>query len=103
MIRLIDARKNFGRQVLYDGVDASIVRGERIGLLGKNGAGKSTLFKVLMGAEHLDGGTLIRDRKCSIGYLPQEIHPLRSGASLFRSRWFSACCWGISILNSARA
>jgi ATP-binding cassette subfamily F protein 3 len=79
MIRLIDARKNFGRQTLYDGIDASIVRGERIGLLGKNGAGKSTLFKVLMGGEHLDGGTLIRDRKCSIGYLSQEIHPLREG------------------------
>src|SRR5215218_10314374 len=72
MIRLIDARKNFGRQTLYDGVDASIVRGERIGLLGKNGSGKSTLFKVFMGQEHLDAGTLIRDRKCSIGYLLQE-------------------------------
>lgn len=79
MIRLIDARKSYGRQTLYDGIDASIVRGERIGLLGKNGAGKSTLFKVLMGDEHLDGGTLVRDRKCSIGYLPQEIHPLHDG------------------------
>jgi ATP-binding cassette, subfamily F, member 3 len=79
MIRLINARKNFGRQTLYDGVDASIVRGERIGLLGKNGAGKSTLFKVLMGVDHLDGGELLRDRKVSIGYLPQEIHPLRTG------------------------
>ena len=79
MIRLLNARKNFGRQTLYDGVDASIVRGERIGLLGKNGAGKSTLFKVLMGQDHLDGGELLRDRKVSIGYLPQEIHPLRSG------------------------
>ena len=56
MIRLINARKNYGHQTLYDGVDASIVRGERIGLLGKNGAGKSTMFKVLMGDEHLDGG-----------------------------------------------
>jgi len=79
MIRLIDARKNFGRQTLYDGIDASIVRGERIGLLGKNGAGKSTFFKVLMGQEHLDGGNLVRDRKCSVGYLPQEIHPLKEG------------------------
>ena len=79
MIRLIKATKNFGRQTLYDGIDASIVRGERIGLLGKNGAGKSTLFKVLMGAEHLDGGEILRDRKCSIGYLPQEIHPLKEG------------------------
>ncbi len=79
MIRLLNARKNFGNQTLYDGVDASIVRGERIGLLGKNGAGKSTLFKVLMGADHLDGGELRRDRKVSIGYLAQEIHPLKHG------------------------
>ncbi len=79
MIRLLNARKNFGRQTLYDGVDASIVRGERIGLLGKNGAGKSTLFKVLMGVDHLDGGELLRDRKVSVGYLPQEIHPLKTG------------------------
>src|SRR5947209_9158742 len=79
MIRLINAHKNYGRQTLYDGIDASINRGERIGLLGKNGTGKSTLFKVLMGQETLDAGDLLRDRKCSIGYLPQEIHPLREG------------------------
>jgi ATP-binding cassette subfamily F protein 3 len=79
MIRLIDARKNYGRQTLYDGVDASINCGDRIGLLGKNGSGKSTLFKVLMGQESLDGGEMLRDRKCSTGYLPQEIHPLKEG------------------------
>ncbi len=79
MIRLINARKNFGHQTLYDGVEASIVRGERIGLLGKNGAGKSTLFKVLMGKDHLDSGEMLRDRKVSIGYLAQEIHPLKHG------------------------
>jgi ATP-binding cassette, subfamily F, member 3 len=79
MIRLMNATKNYGRQTLYDGIEASIVRGERIGLLGKNGAGKSTLFKILLGIDHLDSGELLRDRKCSIGYLPQEIHPLKEG------------------------
>src|SRR4051794_33325368 len=79
MIRLVNAHKKFGKQTIYDGIDASIIRGERIGLLGKNGAGKSTLFKVLMGQESLDAGELLRDRKCSIGYLSQEIHPLREG------------------------
>ncbi len=79
MIRLTNARKNYGRQTLYDDIDLSIVKGDRVGLLGKNGAGKTTLFKVLTGAETLDGGNFLRDRKCSVGYLPQEIHPLREG------------------------
>jgi ATP-binding cassette subfamily F protein 3 len=80
MIRLVNAKKYFGNQTLYDGIDASIVRGERIGLLGKNGAGKSTFFKILMGQEHLDSGEILRDRKVSVGYLPQEIHPLKQGS-----------------------
>ena len=32
-----------------------------------------------MGIDHLDGGELLRDRKVSVGYLPQEIHPLKTG------------------------
>ncbi|AMV40426.1 ABC-F family ATP-binding cassette domain-containing protein [Planctomyces sp. SH-PL62] len=79
MIRLVNAHKKFGHQTIYDGIDASITRGERIGLLGKNGTGKSTLFKVLMREESLDSGEMLRDRKCSIGYLSQEMHPLREG------------------------
>ena len=79
MIRLSHATKTFGLQKLFDDIDASIVRGERIGLLGKNGAGKSTLFKVLMGDDQLDSGQVLKDRKGSIGYLAQEIHPLREG------------------------
>ena len=79
MIRLVNAVKRFGYQTVYDGIDVSINRGERVGLLGKNGAGKSTLFKVLLGTEPLDGGDYMRDRKISIGYLPQEIHPLKEG------------------------
>ena len=84
MIRLTNARKSHGRQVLYDGVDASLVRGDRVGLLGKNGSGKSTLFKVIMGQDHLDAGELTKDRKGSIGYLPQEINPL-SGGTVFEN------------------
>ncbi|MFM1801463.1 MAG: putative transporter ATP-binding protein YheS [Planctomycetota bacterium] len=79
MIRIVNAIKNFGSQTIYDGIDISINRGDRVGLLGKNGAGKSTLFKVLLGTEHIDSGDYMRDRKCSIGYLPQEIHPLKEG------------------------
>ena len=55
MIRLVNAQKRFGYQTIYDGIDLSINRGDRVGLLGKNGAGKSTLYKVLLGAESLDG------------------------------------------------
>jgi len=79
MIRLVNGKKRFGHQTIYDGIDLSITRGDRIGLLGKNGAGKSTLFKILLGTESVDSGEMMRDRKCSIGYLAQEIHPLTEG------------------------
>ncbi|HLF32193.1 MAG TPA: ATP-binding cassette domain-containing protein [Xanthomonadales bacterium] len=55
-IRLDNAHLHYGNLVLLDGVDLSISRGRKIGLLGRNGAGKTTLLKVLAGEIALDSG-----------------------------------------------
>ena len=47
-------RAAFGQRVLFDGVDLSVRRGERIVLVGPNGAGKTTLLRILTGERPSD-------------------------------------------------
>jgi len=46
--------------------------GERVALVGPNGAGKSTLFKIILGEEEADHGTVDKDDYGMVGYLAQE-------------------------------
>jgi ABC transport system ATP-binding/permease protein len=65
-------RKSYGPQVVLDDASFTLVRGEKVGLIGANGAGKSTLSKLLAGAEVPDGGSVSVRRGLTIRYLPQE-------------------------------
>jgi ATP-binding cassette subfamily F protein uup len=56
LLRLDNTHLHYGNLVLLDGVDFSITKGNRIGLLGRNGAGKTTLLKVLAGEIICDTG-----------------------------------------------
>jgi ATP-binding cassette subfamily F protein uup len=67
-----ELRKAFGPQVVLDEATLTIVRGEKVGLIGANGAGKSTLARVLAGVEAPDGGTVSLRRGLTVRYLAQE-------------------------------
>ena len=58
VVKMRSVRKAYGDNVVYDGVDFTMWRGDKIALVGPNGAGKSTLLKMVAGASKLDGGTL---------------------------------------------
>ena len=64
MIELANVRKTYhtraGQHTVLDGVDLTIRRGEKIGILGCNGAGKSTLIRILSGAEQPSAGRVRR-------------------------------------------
>ena len=51
-------QKAFGDKVLFDDLNFSLPRSGIVGIIGPNGAGKTTLFKMIMGTEKPDGGTL---------------------------------------------
>lgn len=65
-------RKFVANRTLFEDVQLTIRRGEKVGLVGHNGSGKSTLARVLAGLEESDGGRISRRRDATVGYLPQE-------------------------------
>jgi len=71
---VIDARgvfHRFGeREVLHD-VNATIFRGDKIGILGPNGSGKTTLLRILLGELTPDRGTVRHGTSLQVAYFDQ--------------------------------
>lgn len=63
--------KRFGALVLFEDINFSVAKGQRIGLIAKNGTGKSTLLNVLSGKEGKDNGDIIYRRDIRVGMLEQ--------------------------------
>ncbi|MGD8348215.1 MAG: ATP-binding cassette domain-containing protein [Gammaproteobacteria bacterium] len=71
LIRLEQVTTGYGERVVLEGIDFSMIPGERIGLLGLNGAGKSTFIKLLAGDLPAFDGEITRARQLRIGYFAQ--------------------------------
>jgi ATP-binding cassette subfamily F protein 3 len=74
MLQVTNIEKSYGKQVLFDGVSFTINSRERVGLVGRNGHGKSTLFRMILGDEHQDAGTITMPSGYTVGHLSQHIH-----------------------------
>jgi ATPase subunit of ABC transporter with duplicated ATPase domains len=73
MIRLESIGKQNGKQIVFIDASATLLRGEKIGLVGPNGAGKTTLFRMITGEEQPDEGQVSVDRGTTIGYFSQDV------------------------------
>jgi len=71
---LENINKSFGEKVLFDDINLSITKGDKIALIAKNGSGKTTLLKVIAGTEGIEGeNAKIQTAKgIEIAYLEQE-------------------------------
>jgi ABC-type polar amino acid transport system ATPase subunit len=56
LVELIDVRKSFGDNVVLDGIDLQIDRGEVVVIAGPSGSGKSTMLRCINGLEQIDSG-----------------------------------------------
>ncbi|MFQ5736046.1 MAG: ATP-binding cassette domain-containing protein [Thermodesulfobacteriota bacterium] len=74
MLNITGLSKSYGGQVLFDDVTFALSPGERIGLVGRNGSGKTTLFKLILGEEEPDTGSVSMPRYYRAGHLSQHIH-----------------------------
>ena len=73
MLQVVNLSKTYGDQILFEDVSFSMVRGERLGLVGRNGSGKSTLFKIILGEEQPDQGSVVFPRGYVCGHLAQHL------------------------------
>jgi zinc transport system ATP-binding protein len=64
----------YGREVILEGVDLEICRGDFLAILGPNGGGKTTLLKVILGLVEPWSGSVVFHppaRRGRLGYVPQ--------------------------------
>lgn len=63
--------KSFGDCVIVKDLDFTLMRGDRLGIIGRNGAGKSTLIKLLLGKIQPDAGTVKLGTNIKLAYFDQ--------------------------------
>ncbi len=64
--------KYFGGRRIIEGLTFSIHAGEKVGLIGRNGCGKTTIFRMVMGLEEIDEGSIHKASGLNMAYLTQQ-------------------------------
>ena len=83
VVEVSNLTKAFGDRVLIDGLSFSLPRNGLVGVIGPNGVGKTTLFKMIVGDEQPDSGTIRIGDTVKIAYVDQ----LRSGIDPAKNVW----------------
>ena len=77
-----DVSLSFGENKVISNLSTSILRGDRIGIIGPNGVGKSTLIKVLLGELEPDSGHVRRGTRQQVAYFDQQREQLNADKSV---------------------
>lgn len=101
VVRCSGVVKHFGEKHVYDGLDLSLYRGEKVALVGPNGAGKSTLLKMIAGVLAPDAGTIEYGVHVSKTYFAQhQLEELYPGNTVLEELDRAAPGWTMSQVRS---
>jgi ATP-binding cassette subfamily F protein 3 len=70
-VRIENLKKAYGNHVVFPGIDLTVKRGEKIGIIGVNGAGKTTLLRMIAGELPYDAGAIKIGSGMQVGYYAQ--------------------------------
>jgi len=70
-ISLNAVKKSFGGYEILQNVSFDLIRGEKVGLIGRNGSGKTTIFRLITDATDADAGAISVAKGATIGYIEQ--------------------------------
>src|SRR3954452_9320991 len=83
VIEVKGLRKAYGDRLLIEDLTFSLPKAGIVGIIGPNGAGKTTLFRMLVGEEQPDAGTIEIGETVAMSYVDQSRDALRSDRTVF--------------------
>ena len=75
--------KGYGDRLLFENLDFALPRGGIVGIIGPNGAGKTTLFRMIVGQETPDAGTLTVGATVQVAYVDQSREALDPAKTVY--------------------
>ena len=94
VVRVEGVTKSFGENLVLDGVDLRVARGDRLAIVGPNGIGKSTLLKVLTGRLDADAGAVEWGYETHPGFFAQDPKDHLTTARQTAAAWIGEYCRG---------
>ncbi|MCB9091969.1 MAG: ABC-F family ATP-binding cassette domain-containing protein [Halobacteriovoraceae bacterium] len=82
MLNISNVTKILGGTTLYENASFQVNPGEKVGLVGPNGAGKSTFFRMIMGEERPNSGSISFPEKMRIAYFSQSVGEMKGKTAL---------------------
>jgi len=83
VVRAEGVKKAFGDHVLFEDLNFNLPKGGIVGVIGPNGAGKTTLFRMMVGEEKPDEGTLRVGDSVMLSYVDQNRDSLAPEKTVF--------------------
>ena len=83
VIEVSGVAKKYGGRTLYEGLTFTVPKGAIVGIVGANGRGKTTLFRMLLGQEQPDAGSITIGETVKIAYVDQSRDALDGNKTVF--------------------